>query len=166
MTDKIERPDIKTRLDREYFADQARIVAPDLLGRTIVRQFPEDRQVLAKIKEVSAWQGATDRTADTAKYAPGMIGVSRKFGHYMIDIATGREDSASCVTIIAVEGDDGIVQGPGNVSNYLHIDDMFDSAPIDHPCFWIGGEPIGKEKVLKRNKSGMPKNFRGQYYYK
>jgi len=166
MAIKLRRPAIETRLDREYFADQAKIIAPDLLGRIIVRQFPDDREVLARIKEVSAWQGSTDRTARTAKYAPGMIGISKKFGHYMIDIATGRQDSASCVTIFAIEGIDGVIQGPGNVSTYLHVDEMLDSAPIDHPCFWIGGEPIGKEEILRRNKSKMPSNFRGSYYYK
>lgn len=165
MATEFQKPDFKAHLNRDYFAEQARIVAPDLLGRLIIRQFP-DTELVAKIKEVAAWQGATKTTARTAKYAPGMVGISRKFGKYLIDIATGSEGTPSCITLIALETPTGVIQGPGNLSNYLQIDEKFDSAPIDHPCLWIAGEPISQDRIVKRSLNSLPENCKGYFYYK
>lgn len=158
------RPGIETRLSREYFVNRPDAVAQDILGRIVIRQFPEGKETLARIKEVAAWRGEEDSSAKTMKYAPGIIGISCKFGKFLIDIATESEKRPSCITLIALESIDGIIQGPGNVTKYLKVDRMFDRAPIDHPCLWIGGIPISKDQVHKRNSS-KPGNCLGYFYY-
>jgi len=119
-----------------------------LLGRLILRQ------------------GAEDSTAKTAKYAPGHIGISTKFGNNLIDIATSAEYRASCITLIALETPKKTIQGPGNVSKYLQINRDFDDTPIDHPSLWIGGESVEESRVIKRTKSNVPENCRGYFYFK
>jgi len=167
MAVKVERPDLDSRVERAYFARNAVEVAKELLGKTIVRQFEGSREAFAMIREVVAWQGEEESSAATLKYAPGMVGISKKMGHFLIDIATGRQNRPSCVTLVGLYSpDNGIIQGPGNVSTYLHVDDMLDSAPIDHPCLWIGGESVDPQRIIKRNKTKVPSNCRGYFYFK
>ncbi len=163
--EKIERPNIDTRLGRDYFSGNPEVVASFLLGRTVVRQFP-NREILAKIKEVAAWQGEDDSSSETIKYDSGLIGISKKYGKNIIDIATGSAKKPSCISLIALVTPKGIVQGPGNVSEYLEVNDMFNYAPIDHPCLWIGGEEIDGDKILRREKSNLPRNCKGYFYYR
>lgn len=163
---KLERPYIESMLARDYFSRKPAIVAKDLLGRVIVRQYPESYEIIARIKEVAAWQGEENSSAKTMKYAPGIIGISTKFGNHLIDIATGSENRPSCITLIALDSSEGIIQGPGKVSKYLEVDKMFDKAPINHPSLWIGGEPISQDRVYQRKKSNVPENSRGFFYFR
>ena len=162
----LEVPNKKTMLQQDYFIDQSRIIAPDLLGRIIVRE-TDDETLLGKIREVSAWHGVTPKAAETIKYAPGMIGISRKFGYNIMDIATDSHKKASCVTIVAVETPDGeLIQGPGKVTAYLNIDEKLDSAPIYHPLLWIGGDAVSSCDINRRQKKKVPSNCRGYFYTK
>lgn len=165
MVSVIERPRLTTKLYRDFFARPALVVAYDVLGRTIVSQVPGRKEVIARIKEVAAWQGEEDSSARTIRYAPGLIGISKKYGQNLIDIGTGSPRSASCITLVALDSPDGIIQGPGRTSEYLGITDLFDSAPIDDPYFWIGGEAVSTDQILQRNKI-VPANCKGYFYFK
>jgi len=161
-------PEYSAHLPREFFARRADHVAVDLLGRTIVgRELRgEGKALIGRIREVSAWEGKERTSTESLDYAPGMIGVSKKYGRTMIDIATNGHRKASCITLVGLETPEGVVQGPGSVSEYLQVGRDFDSVPIDSPLLWIGGEPIGAERIQVRNKKDTPSNCIGYFYFK
>jgi len=167
-THKIDltKPSIETRFVRDHFIQRPEAIARTLLGRTIVREYSEGRPTLARIKEVAAWRGQEDSSDDTINNGYGIIGISRKFGQDIIDIGTGAKEQPSCVSLIALESPDGIIQGPGNVSKYLGVDRVFDGFPIDEDNLWIGGNPISPRKILERRKSNVPDNCLGYFYYR
>ena len=162
----IQKPIFNERLTRGHFVRRADYIAKDLLGRVIVSQAHGHEEVYARIKEVAAWEGEEKSSAKTIKYGPGLVGVSKKHGKSLIDIGTSSQSRASCVTLIALETPEGIIQGPARVANYLHIDDMFDGAPIDDPFLWIGGEIVNRQRVTKRAVPNAPGNCLGYFYYK
>ena len=165
MKYKIERPKLITKLNRDFFARPSLVIAKFLLGRTVISQITGRDIRIARIKEVAAWRGEEESSARTLRYAPGLVGISRKFGKDLIDIGTGGQRNASCVTLIALDSPEGIIQGPGKTSEYLGITDLFDTAPIDDPYFWIGGEPVNPEEVIQRSKA-VPGNCEGYFYYR
>jgi 3-methyladenine DNA glycosylase Mpg len=163
---EIIRPPEDSKLVRDLFIQRPEDMARNLLGRTIVRESDIGIPILGIIREVAAWRGAEDSSDDTINNGYGIIGVSKKFGHYLIDIGTGAEGKPSCVTLIAVDSSEGIIYGPGNVSKYLQIDPTFDSIPIDGDRLWIGGKPIAKSQIRQRNLTTKPANWAGNFYFR
>lgn len=164
MTRQIARPDIKTKLGSSFFQDSAANVAQKLIGRTIVRELPDGKSLVALIREVAAWQGEEKTSAKTLKYHPGIIGISNRYGHNLIDIGTGYMGRPSCVTIAGIYTPDEVLDGPGKVSRYLAVDDQCDSMPIENDVLWIGGEPVDSSQVLQRTKQA-PANCKGYFYF-
>jgi len=165
MESSIEVPSLKTRLSQDYFEQQARVVVNDLLGMTIVHRISEDELRLALIREVSGWQGKVKSSAKTIGYTPGTIGISKKYGHNLIDIATGSHHTPSCIMLVALNTPEGLVEGPGKVSKYLSVDDSSDKTPVDGTQFWIGGDAVSPDRIKKREKSNLPENCIGYFYY-
>lgn len=167
---KIIIPKYSSRINREFFSREAKMVALDLLGKVLVVQHPNDIYY-ARLCEVAAYEGKTKTTAKTATYYPGTVGVSRKFGKNLLDISTGRLKQPSCVTLVSAiveNGEDSrLVEGPGNLTDALGIDYRYDGLLIDaSPQLWIGGETIDADKIKVRKKSGLPANCKGYFYFK
>ena len=103
--------------------------AEALVGRLLVRRFPDGRETTARITETEAYFRETD-TACHARfgrtkrseilYRPaGTIYVYLCYGiHWMLNLVTGPEDDPQAVLIRGVEG----VSGPGRVTKHLGID--------------------------------------------
>lgn len=169
-TDEVAAP-MKTLdaiLGRDYFAKPSAEVAQGLLGREIVRHF-KGGEVRGIIKEMSAWDGVTKTSSDSMLYAPGTIGVSQKFGKYLMDIATELSGVSSCVTLIAAEfdwqGKKQLVEGPGNVTKALRIDRALDGLKIyENDQIYIVGGKIPAQQVLQRTKKNVPSNCKGYFY--
>lgn len=164
MVRQIARPDISTKLDTSFFQDSAANVARNLIGRTLVRELPGGKHLLATIREVAAWQGAEKTSAQTIRYHPGIIGISNRYGHNLIDIGTGYMGRPSCVTLAGIYTPDEVIEGPGKVSKYLAIDSDCDSMPINNDVLWIGGQGVNSEQVLQRLKQA-PANCKGYFYF-
>ncbi|HEY7811670.1 MAG TPA: DNA-3-methyladenine glycosylase [Nakamurella sp.] len=105
------------RLTRAFFARDVLAVAPDLLGRVIVRLTP-DGPVAVRLTEVEAYAGPLDpashayrRTARSEiMYGPaGHLYVYFVYGmHWCANIVTGADGTASAVLLRAGEVIDGL----------------------------------------------------------
>jgi 3-methyladenine DNA glycosylase Mpg len=156
-------------LGSDFFRRGSDIVAKDLLGRYLVRFFPGiNTHVVGQIREVAAYQGETDSSSEGLNESAGMITVSRKMGRNLLDIATGNDDSASCITLRAAAfyfDDIENVQGPGLLTEALQIDKDFSGYDIGS-CddLWIEGDGVSPDVIRRRNKSGLPNNCLGYFY--
>ena len=153
-------------LNEDFFARRAEVVARDILGMTIVRVLPNRSIIRAKIHEVAAYEGTTNKTADTISYPPGVLGVSSKFRNYLIDIGTRKSDSPSCITLIAglfYTGEEPkLIQGPGKLARELGITKEYDKLPVyNNKQFWIEKNTPHEGEVKKREKAGLPENCLG-----
>ncbi len=150
----------------ELFSQEPEVAAQQLLGREIVRDF-HGSKVRGIITEVSAWKGTygehTKHKFD--KYKPGALSVSKKYGKTLMDLTVG--DGGSCLTLIAGRFEDGHVQGPGNLSKKLLVDEVFDGYDLlKGEKLWIEGSPVDGSLVKMRKRSKVPPNCRGYYYIK
>jgi 3-methyladenine DNA glycosylase Mpg len=155
-------------LGHEFYARPSLTVARELLGKKIVRRWKGD-EIRGVIKEVAAWHGETESKHPGLRYAPGEIGISKRFGQQVMLISTDRTDIASCVTLIAAELLDGgkpvLYQGPGKIAKALHIDEGFDRVKVyDNGMLSIVESGIPEQEVLKRSSKNIPANCKGYFY--
>lgn len=120
------------RLENSFFQRDVLDVAPEMLGKIIVRRF--ENQVVKKfvISEVEAYSGNGDLACHASKGKTprtevmfregGVVYVYFIYGMYwMLNIVTGKENDASAVLIRGVEG----ISGPGRVGKTLQLDKSF-----------------------------------------
>lgn len=118
---------MKRALGPDFFARPATVVAPDLLGKFLVRRTPEG-EAAHLITEAEAYEGLDDRASHaskgkTARAAvmfgpPGHWYVYLVYGmHEMLNIVTGPDGHPSAVLLRGVEG----IDGPGRLTKQLGI---------------------------------------------
>ena len=114
-------------LGRDYFASDAKTLAPDLIGKLLCRR-TENGIIKARITETECYFGEEDtachahrgRTPRTATlYRPGGVAyVYLCYGiHSLLNVVTGPANHPEAVLIRGVEGADG----PGRVTKGLGI---------------------------------------------
>jgi DNA-3-methyladenine glycosylase len=117
------------KLDAAFFDRDVLEVAPDLLGKIIVRKFSDGSLIRFVITELEAYRGEEDlachaskgRTARTEVmyWAGGHVYVYLIYGiHFMLNFVCGAEGNPQAVLIRGVDQ----VFGPGRVSKLLQID--------------------------------------------
>ena len=120
------------RLSPDFYQRDVLKVAPELLGKTLVRQFNKHTISRFKITEVEAYRGGDDlachaskgKTARTSVMFDegGKVYVYLIYGIYwMLNIVTGKIDEPSAVLVRGVEN----ISGPGRVGNALQLDKSF-----------------------------------------
>lgn len=120
------------RIDNKLFTKDVLEVAPLLLGKTIVRNFPDGSSKHFIITETEAYSGIEDLACHASKgrtprteimfHEGGHIYVYLIYGMYwMLNIVTGSNDNPQAVLIRGIEG----FTGPGRVSKELGIDKSF-----------------------------------------
>ena len=125
------------RLDHTFFRRDVLEVAPELLGKFLVRKFDDGRLVKHRITEVEAYRGEEDlachasrgKTTRTATmYLPGgVLYIYLIYGMYwMMNIVTGPADHPQAVLIRGIEGFDG----PGKLTRHLEIDKSFNAEDL------------------------------------
>ena len=168
---ELKIPKQQTRVYLDFFKRHADEVAKDLLGRVMIREIHGKPTIYIRLEEIAAYEGEVKSMTKGALEQPGTIGVSTKYGKNLIDISTLAICEPSCVTLIAGtiferKGDKKYINGPGNLAKALEIDKTYDGVPLNFAKIWIGGNPIDKEQILKRNKSGLPENCKGYFYFR
>lgn len=120
------------RLDRNFYLRDVLEVAPDLVGKVLVRKFDDENTFRSRIIEVEAYRGGEDlachasrgRTARTEVmfHAGGRIYLYLIYGMYwMLNFVTGLEDEPQAVLIRGLSD----VCGPGRITRTLRIDKSY-----------------------------------------
>lgn len=120
------------RLRNNFFRRDVLEVAPELLGKTLVRCFPDGSISRFSITETEAYRGVEDRACHASKgLTPrtevmfregGLVYVYFVYGMYwMLNFVTGEPGDASAVLIRGMEN----IYGPGKVGKLLQLERSF-----------------------------------------
>lgn len=123
---------MNSRLSNDVFLDDVLDVAPNLIGKNIVRRFDNNSIVKYLITEVEAYRGITDLACHASKGRTkrteimfgtgGHLYVYLIYGMYwLLNIVSGKENDASAVLIRGVHQ----ISGPGRVGKTLQINKSF-----------------------------------------
>lgn len=120
------------RLSNDFFQRDVLQVAPELLGKVLVRKYSDGTIERYAITEVEAYSGNGDKACHASKGKTprtevmfregGLVYVYLVYGiHWLLNIVSGEKDDASAVLIRGIEG----VPGPGRVGKKLQLDKTF-----------------------------------------
>ena len=156
-------------LQKEFFERSAVLVAPDLLGKFLVRRRKgEDggvREEARMIVEVEAYEGFDDRASHASRgetprnsvmFGPaGHWYVYLCYGvHEMLNVVTGPAGHPGAVLIRAVEG----AVGPGRLTKALGVSREQNKKPATRKAgLWIEdrGAVIPKRAILRTPRIGV-----------
>ncbi|WP_163322480.1 DNA-3-methyladenine glycosylase [Draconibacterium mangrovi] len=121
-----------SRIPNSFFLRDVTQVAPELLGKLLVRRFADGTIQKFVITETEAYSGGEDKACHANKgLTPrtkvmfeegGLVYVYLIYGMYwMLNFVTGEPDDSSAVLIRGVEG----ISGPGRVGRTLQLDKSF-----------------------------------------
>ncbi|KJF44431.1 DNA-3-methyladenine glycosylase [Draconibacterium sediminis] len=121
-----------SRIPNSFFLRDVTQVAPELLGKLLVRRFDDGTIHKFKITETEAYRGGEDKACHANKgLTPrtkvmfdegGLVYVYLIYGMYwMLNFVTGEVGDSSAVLIRGVEG----ISGPGRVGRALLLDKSF-----------------------------------------
>lgn len=132
------------KLSARFFQRDVLEVAPDLLGKMLVRKFDSGNEHRFRITDVEAYRGEEDkachasrgRTAHTELLygEGGKIYVYLIYGMYwLLNFVTGDKDKPQGVMVRAVEG----IYGPGRVGRALKLDRSFRGISVESEILWV-----------------------------
>ncbi|MFF7049422.1 DNA-3-methyladenine glycosylase [Streptomyces griseorubiginosus] len=178
-------PPDRTPLPRDFFDRPVLEVAPDLLGRLLVRTTP-DGPIVLRITEVEAYDGQNDpgshayrgRTArnDVMFGPPGHVYVYFTYGMWFcMNLVCGEEGRASAVLLRAGEvlegtelarkrrlsarNDKELAKGPARLATALGVDRALDGtdacASGETPLRVLTGTPVTSDQVLNGPRTGV-----------
>ncbi|MFG2298106.1 DNA-3-methyladenine glycosylase [Streptomyces sp. NPDC048603] len=178
------RPD-RTPLTRDFYDRPVLTVAPDLLGRILVRRTPEG-PIELRITEVEAYEGQADpgshafrgRTARNATMfgPPGHAYVYFIYGMWFsLNLVCGPKDTASGVLLRAGEITVGadlaakrrlsakrpreLAKGPARLAAALDVDRSLDGTDLcagpDSPLSLLAGTPTPSDLVSNGPRTGV-----------
>ncbi|MCD6354474.1 MAG: DNA-3-methyladenine glycosylase [Prolixibacteraceae bacterium] len=121
-----------TRLSAGFYRRDVLEVAPQLLGKTLIREIEGFPEMQFTITEVEAYRGTDDLACHASKGRTPRTGVMFETGgkiyvyliygmYWLLNIVTGKKNDASAVLIRGVEG----ISGPGRIGKALHLDKSF-----------------------------------------
>jgi len=120
------------RLGLDFFSRDVLKVAPELIGKILVRRFPAGNIVRYRIAETEAYRGEEDLACHASKgrtprtevmyHNGGKVYVYLVYGMYqMLNFVTSNENNPQAVLIRGIEG----FEGPGKLTKHLQIDKTF-----------------------------------------
>lgn len=157
------------KLQNVFFERDVLDVAPDLLGKQIVRVLSDNKVYKFTITEVEAYRGEEDLACHASKgrtnrtdimyHEGGFIYVYLIYGmHYMLNFVTSVKDNPQAVLIRGVNK----TFGPGRVTKLLQIDKTFNKKSIiNSPLIWI--EDVG-QKVAYKTDVRVGIDYAGDYW--
>ncbi len=125
-------------LDGNFFHRDCLEVAPDLVGKLIVRRLDNGEEISLRITETEAYRGVEDKACHASKgrtprteilYGEsGIIYVYLCYGvHWLMNVITGEVEQPQGVLIRACEG----FEGPARLTKKLGIDKSFNNQHVD-----------------------------------
>ncbi|MCT9083926.1 DNA-3-methyladenine glycosylase [Streptomyces fulvoviolaceus] len=180
----IALPD-RTPLTREFFDRPVLEVAPDLLGRILVRTTP-DGPITLRLTEVEAYDGPNDpgshayrgRTARNGVMfgPPGHVYVYFTYGMWFcMNLVCGPEGTASAVLLRAGEvlegaelarkrrlsarNDKELAKGPARLATALDVNRALDGTDVcasgETPLRVLSGTPVASDQVRSGPRTGV-----------
>jgi DNA-3-methyladenine glycosylase len=170
------------RLPRAFFARPSTVVAPELLGRVLLRVLPDGTRLAVRLVEVEAYgpddpashafRGRTARN-DVMFGPPGRLYVYFTYGmHFCANVVTGRDGEGSAVLLRAAEPLEGVgtmaasrgvdalrllCSGPARLTQALSIardDDGVDLVRSDTVQL-RAGSPVPARRVERTTRVGV-----------
>lgn len=141
------------KLDLDFFHRDALEVAPDLVGKLILRTFEDGTQTALRINETEAYRGTEDTACHASKgrtprteilyREAGVIYVYLCYGmHYLMNVITGEKEQPQGVLFRSCE----VYTGPGKLTKALCIDKSFNGESfIDNPRIAISDDGFRPE---------------------
>lgn len=157
------------RLGFEFFNRDVLKVAPDLLGKMLVRKYIDGSIQKYIITETEAYSGQNDLACHASKGRTprtevmfnkgGLIYVYLIYGmYYMLNIVTGAQDIPQAVLIRGIEG----FTGPGKLTKALQIDKTFYAEDlINSERLWV--EP-GLHNITYKTTPRIGIDYAGEYW--
>jgi DNA-3-methyladenine glycosylase len=169
-------------LPRSFFARPAEVVAPELLGRVLVRICPDGTRLVARIVEVEAYapddpashsfRGPTERNR-TMFGPPGRLYVYFTYGmHHCMNVVTGPPGEGAAVLLRAAQPLEGLAwmaarrgvseprllcSGPARLAQAFGVTREHDGADLVRgpELRLLEGEPVPPERVLVTTRIGI-----------
>lgn len=157
------------KLTEEFFKRDCLEVAPELVGKILVRRLPSGEELRERISETEAYGGEEDKACHASKgrtqrteilYGQsGKIYVYLCYGmHWLMNITTGQLNQPQCVLIRAGE----VHKGPAKLTKYLQIDGNFNKQSIcGNPEIWIEDDGFIPE-IKTASRVGI--DYAGDYW--
>lgn len=158
-------------LDKNFFERPAPTVAPELLGKFLVRRVG-GREIAAMITETEAYEGINDKASHASRGRtkrsevmfgkPGVWYVYFIYGMYwMANIVTGTEGHPSAVLIRGVETADG----PGKLTKHFQIDKSLNAKPASRETgLWIEDRGVVVEPGHIKKSARVGISYAGLYW--
>ena len=156
-------------LESEFFHRDVLEVAPDLVGKLIVRRFSDGTEIRERITETEAYRGEEDKACHASKgrtkrnemlyRESGIIYIYLCYGmHWLMNVVTGEKEQPQGVLIRCGE----VHKGPAKLTKYLCVDGSFNGADIcGNGSLWI--EDDGFRPVIDRKKR-VGIDYAGDYW--
>jgi len=155
-------------LRRGFYARRSALVAGELLGKIIVREFP-GKKITARIVETEAYLGKNDPASHAAGKltkrnsvmfgVPGHAYVYFCYGcHFMFNTVTEKKGKAGAVLIRAVESDGRVprANGPGKLAKYLRIGRAFNEHDLaSGKKLYIADDGYAPGKIGRSGRIGI-----------
>jgi DNA-3-methyladenine glycosylase len=178
-------PPDRTPLTREFFDRPVLEVAPDLVGRTLVRTTP-DGPIAVRLTEVEAYDGPNDPGSHAYRGQtprnsvmfgpPGYVYVYFTYGMWFcMNLVCGPEGRASAVLLRAGEvlegadlarkrrlsarNDKELAKGPARLATALGVDRALNGTDAcgadESPLKVLAGTPVPSDQVLNGPRTGV-----------
>lgn len=133
------------KLENNFFSRDCLEVAPDLVGKILVRTIDNGVKIRIRITETEAYRGIEDKACHASKgktpraeilwRESGVIYVYLCYGiHWLLNVITGEKDQPQAVLIRAGEG----ANGPGILTKKLSVDKHFNGQMVTEMSeFWL-----------------------------
>jgi DNA-3-methyladenine glycosylase len=160
---------MKQRLTASFFQNDVLTVAPQLLGKKIVRVFPNGQKSEFLITETEAYRGEDDLACHASKGRTprtevmylngGHIYVYLIYGMYwMLNFVTSIPNNPQAVLIRGIEG----FNGPGKLTRHLQIDKSFNYDNLENSERLFVQENLTKVSYKTETRIGI--EYAGEYW--
>ena len=181
------------RLPRSFFARPATVVAPELLGRVVVRILRDGTRLAARLVEVEAYEqgdpashsyrGRPTPRTEVMFGPPGRMYVYFTYGrHFCSNVVTGSDGHGSAVLLRAAEpleglevmashrGVDGLrllCSGPARLTQALAIARADDGTDLvrDASLFLLSGTPLLGCAIARSTRVGVSVGIERRWRY-
>ena len=181
------------RLPRSFFARPSTDVAPELLGRIVVRILPDGTRLAARLVEVEAYEqgdpashsyrGRPTPRTEVMFGPPGRLYVYFTYGqHFCSNVVTGSDGQGSAVLLRAAEPLEGLdamasrrgtdderllCSGPARLTQAFEIARAENGTDLvkDPALFLLEGRPLGGRAVVRSTRVGVNVGIERRWRY-